>query len=541
MASSSTIPKTQLLVWWLIKFLSILGLLILIIGLVGLSEKKKWDLLIFSFCVIFIVMIAIFLYKERLFSVKKFLKLASDLNITILNRSKIYLRLFLPGFGYIVGSGYKYLIRGIYDSKIYVFAILERPFSTYKPISVHINNNEAHSLSYMTRTSSVNLFYPASFPYDLDIKLEITNHMKSNMEMCCEDSRIKKILEESAAEIKFLRGRVELNKEWVRLVIVGGSWEGKRFSENIHNGIIFFRKFIEKLASEYKFIEVKKEISFDKITGSFYIKGEELPYSKQKHKLMIRAILWTTTLTSAFLWAGIFLVGFSGFENGMIFLKLPSHTFLFIFSIFSLLFLSLIIFQQKELFKCKDFEHIAQKLGLSKILKETVRYYHIYKGNNDNIYCYGILDNGFPAEPINETFGRYKWTNILETERRSQINLFHLNSSPYKIDIELKGDALSKPKIKTECSEINEVVSNFIKDLDYFHWLIVFNEQWLHLVIIGGSWQGDLFARNIENGINMFKELVKKMEEKYPVKDWKDYKVSWDKKTWEFYLEKSEV
>ena len=179
------------------------------------------------------------------------------------------------------------------------------------------------------------------------------------------------------------------------------------------------------------------------------------------------------------------------------------------------------------------------------------RYLSIKKLKRKGKNIYGWFENDIKTAAYIESFFftylfgslkkyyKVKFFSPAHMDYTSQVNLFYLFNSSYEIDIELKSNFSSKPEIYTECPEINETVYEFIKNLDYFHWKIVFNKQCLKLIIIGGSWQGESFARNIENGMNMFKELVNKMKGKYPVSDWKDYKFHWDEKTWEFKLEKA--
>jgi hypothetical protein len=532
----STIPKSQLVFWWLIEILPVVNILFLFAGLIEFSKTQKLTWLYLFGAMMILFVIATILYRKNLFYIKDFYKLFSVLNIKVKNKKKNWFRLLVYGYGYICGSEFKYLIEG-YRNKIHVFACIEKAFFAYNPIGIISNNRYIGRAFYMNRTSQVNLFYPCDFPYTVDIEIEIINGVIQSDGI--QDIKFKKNLFESAKGINFLKARLEGNKKWVRLIIMGGAWEGKIFGEKIRNGIIFFNSFVENLTKDFRIKEEKREISFDETTGSFYIKGEIFPYSTNKLRFKTQAILWTALFVFAFLWAVAFLIGFTRFDDGRIFLGMPSYPFLFIFSVFTVILLSFGIAQQKSLFKPKDFKkRMAQNLGLTEISKETKRHYHLYQGLKDNIYICGIIDKGSPLIPIDNAFGAYKWLNFIEMERLGQVNLFYLFSNHYNIDFEIKSDTSEKSLIGTGCPEINEVVSDVIKGLDYFHWRIIFNDQWLRLVIIGGSWQGKLFARNIESGINMFKELITKMQGKYPDRDWKDYKVRWDKKTWEFYLEK---
>ncbi len=210
------------------------------------------------------------------------------------------------------------------------------------------------------------------------------------------------------------------------------------------------------------------------------------------------------------------------------------------FTVGLLMALSSTFYQDNNLDK-NEYLKLCRHLGINVVKKSrTMIHGHI---DNDLVKVVAYLEPYFLTYLFGPLFGyvpKHRIDSIFYPDYMnftSQVNLFYPFSSSYKIDFELKIDLSAKPIIKTECPEINEVISNFVKELDYCHWKIIFNDQWLRLVIIGGAWQGELFARNIENGVNMFKELVAKMEGKYSMKDWKDYQVQWDKKTWEFALQ----
>lgn len=119
----------------------------------------------------------------------------------------------------------------------------------------------------------------------------------------------------------------------------------------------------------------------------------------------------------------------------------------------------------------------------------------------------------------------------------SQVNLFCLMASPFNIKLAVKTDKNTIKKIRTECQEINFVVSKYVQNNHYYNWKITLTNECLILQIIGGAWQGDLFARNIKIGLDMFKTLVTELKGKYSMKDWRDFEIYWDNRTWRFYIE----
>ena len=123
----------------------------------------------------------------------------------------------------------------------------------------------------------------------------------------------------------------------------------------------------------------------------------------------------------------------------------------------------------------------------------------------------------------------------------SQVNLFGLITTPFNIELSLQPNNMVNQEIKTECQEINYVVSQYLRNGEYYNWRIVLNKDYLALQIVGGAWQGEIFVKNIEVGLDMFKELLSQMKGKYVMKDWKDYDIYWDKSTWQFKIREPEV
>ncbi len=279
--------------------------------------------------------------------------------------------------------------------------------------------------------------------------------------------------------------------------------------------------------------------------STYKLKERPDPLEKYIKNQVIRKAIWLYIyiffIALFFSWLIVLTIYYSLIKGG----QQAKHTdplaiIWYVIGIFMLI--SGLIYQDNNLDK-KEYLKLCKQLGV-KIAKKRGR---IILGHIDNegIKTAAFIEPFFFTYLFGPFLGYVNPQIITRTaypdymNHTSQVNLFYLFSTSYKINFELKSNSLTKPEITTECPEINEVISNFIKDLDYFHWRIIFNEKWLRLVIIGGSWQGEIFARNIENGINVFKELINKMQDRYPVRDWKDYRIRYDKKTWEFYLEKA--
>jgi len=215
-------------------------------------------------------------------------------------------------------------------------------------------------------------------------------------------------------------------------------------------------------------------------------------------------------------------------------------TIIFSFAVI-ILAISTFYYKKNNLLK-KTILKLCSQLGI----KITKKYGRIIFGNicNGTIKTASYIEHNFFTFLIGPFVGFVNSETVKNItspdymNQTSQVNLFCLISTPFNIKLSLQPDNLSKQEIKTECQEINYVVAKYLKNGEYYNWRIVLNKEYLTLQIVGGAWQGELFARSIEIGLGMFKELVNEMKGKYLLKDWKNYDIYWDKSIWQFQIKK---
>lgn len=216
-----------------------------------------------------------------------------------------------------------------------------------------------------------------------------------------------------------------------------------------------------------------------------------------------------------------------------------------------------VTFWRKATFRRKDFIRLAESAGMKFIRKgfhyspiEVLDVYSFADGFLNNIYVVAKMDIPFFAFSPHPRVSMWKspikdgaiktntggWTPDYMKEE-SRIELFSLISGPFNIDAEVK---IENSKIEipaTGCAEIDSIVKEFFRSTNYFHAKLLFNTDCLRMTIIGGSWEGARFEEKIQKGFEIFQKLNDRLKTKYPVRDWKDWQVKWNKKDEIFYLE----
>ena len=232
-------------------------------------------------------------------------------------------------------------------------------------------------------------------------------------------------------------------------------------------------------------------------------------------------------------------------------IPLPNLRDPIIFGLISIIYFALQFIWRKSTFRRGDFLALGKKMGVK--FTNTLYYfspldiigvYSFARGFLDNISVVAKIDFPFFAyAPFKRISGFRDGRVVLSggdtpdymlTE--SRVELFSLINGPFDIDMTIKiGDV--KRDVPTSISEIDSILNNTLKDVDYFHARLIFNTDCLRMSIIGGSWEGRRFGEKILTGFEVFRRLNSALKVKYPLGDWKDWQVKLNRKDEEFYLE----
>lgn len=219
-------------------------------------------------------------------------------------------------------------------------------------------------------------------------------------------------------------------------------------------------------------------------------------------------------------------------------------------------------FWRKATFRRKDFVALGESLGV-KFNRKCFHYlpygfietYRCADGYLDDIYIVARIDFplwafspgwDFPSKDdveIPRAKSKNYWTRTRTysipyfMKEESRVELFSLISGPFDMDVTIKIEDRKRNIPATDSIEIDEIISNALKDVEYFHARLMINKECLRMTLIGGSWEGRRFGEKILKGFEIFQKLNHELKVKYPVGDWKDWQVKWNKKEEEFYLE----
>lgn len=229
--------------------------------------------------------------------------------------------------------------------------------------------------------------------------------------------------------------------------------------------------------------------------------------------------------------------------------------YIFIGTIYLVYFAVLFIWR-KSTFRREDFIKIAGNLGVKFTDKiyyfsplDIIGVYSFARGLWDNIRIVAKMDLPFFAYAPYRRISGIKNSRVVMSggngpeymKEESRIELFSLIRGSADIDISIKIEDGKLDIPVTGLREIDNTLSKALKDVAYFHARLIFNKDCLRMVIIGGSWEGLRFGEKIVKGFEIFKEVDNELKSTYPVSDWKDWQVKWNRKEEEFFIESKGV
>ena len=208
------------------------------------------------------------------------------------------------------------------------------------------------------------------------------------------------------------------------------------------------------------------------------------------------------------------------------------------------LYLFAVWFWRKATFRRIDFVNVGKSLGVKFIRK--MFYYWIFEthryadGFLDDIYVVARLDFpfwSFSFFPRDEPPGGRDYSKPDYMKEEAKVALFSLikGQSDINAAIRIENGKRNIPIMGN--AGIDKILSDSLRDVDYFHARLIANKDCLQMTLIGGSWEGRRFGEKILKGVEIFQKIDAELKAKYPAGDWKDWQVKWNRKEEEFYLE----
>lgn len=247
----------------------------------------------------------------------------------------------------------------------------------------------------------------------------------------------------------------------------------------------------------------------------------------------------------------------------MLLLILPIHIFVFkrslqygesIFAIgIFLLCIAVWKIWRISTFTRRDFIKIAESMGITRIRKKF--YYSIWDYGSVYSFSDGYINDIYFVARIDSPFFAYapsprisleklikspdKYKSKMATfmvggytpkymEEESRVEIFSLICAPLNFDVKIRIEAGKCEIQKTGSGEIDELLVEFLKNIDHFNARLSFYKDCLRMSIIGGSWQGEKFKRKILKGFEVFQRIHSELKKKYPAKSWDDWQIRWD-------------
>ena len=134
----------------------------------------------------------------------------------------------------------------------------------------HIDLGKVFSMECLYEESRIELFSLIHGPFNIDIKIQIENNEINIPSTDCKE--IDTTLSTSLNDIKHFYARLIVNKDCLRMTIIGGSSEGDRFKQKIIKGFEVFQTMNNKLKKKYPVGNWDSwDVKWDKKGDFFYL------------------------------------------------------------------------------------------------------------------------------------------------------------------------------------------------------------------------------------------------------------------------------
>ena len=127
----------------------------------------------------------------------------------------------------------------------------------------------------MKEEGCIALFSLIEGPYNINDEIKIDGVNRNIPTTGCIE--IDKVLQDTLATETYFHARLQFNKDCLALSIIGGSWEGRRFSEKIKIGFKLYQKIDATLKLKYPVSDWNKwKVSWHYAGQSFYLEPKEI-------------------------------------------------------------------------------------------------------------------------------------------------------------------------------------------------------------------------------------------------------------------------
>ncbi len=288
-------PSFLVALWYVLFFVSIMIMTLPITFFKNIYRFHRHPgtyLMVDAVSSVLILFIGWILWRKATFAKKDLVELAYDLGVRFIKkRTKISLRYY---------GKYRFAYGWLDD--IHVTALILSPFFSYFPgegstglaFSKQQDSSVASESAIRNRTrwekfqaymfsgrkggpsgqeSHAELFALIKGPYNIDAVIELEEGKGKIPATGCPE--IDEALKKHLSGAPYFNARLIFNKDCLRMAIIGGSWEGKRFGDKIQKGFEMFKQMHDALKTKYPAEPWDKyQVKWNRSEETFYLAGK---------------------------------------------------------------------------------------------------------------------------------------------------------------------------------------------------------------------------------------------------------------------------
>ncbi len=288
-------PSYLVVLWYVLFFASTMTMILLIAFIKNIyrfHRHSEIDLMVSEAISILVLFISWILWRKATFAKKDFTEFAYELGVRFIKkRTKISVRYY---------GKYRFAYGWLDD--IHVAALILSPFLSYSPgeasPDMALPKREEASIASGTprsnqtswekfqaymfggrkggpggQESQVELFSLIKGPYAIDVALKCEGDKDEIPVTGCPE--IDAVLKKKLEDVQHFNARLIFNKDCLRMIIIGGSWEGRRFGEKIQKGFEMFMQMNDALKAKYPVAPWDKyQVEWNRTEETFNLVGQ---------------------------------------------------------------------------------------------------------------------------------------------------------------------------------------------------------------------------------------------------------------------------
>jgi len=268
-------PSHMMVLWVVLAIehpVAIYDAYLTMLEMLGLRSATRFEDYSVTAILISIYITTLLIWKMATFTRSNFISLTESLGVKFRNKHYYYSLVEVIGV-------YSFA-RGFWDN-IYIAAKIDVPFFAFaghRRVKIGKLKDEVvmtggDTPDYMKEESRIELFSLIEGPYDIDVSIKIEGGKGEIPVTGCQE--IDELLKEHLAGVTYYNAKLLFDKTCLRLAIIGGSWEGRRFGEKIQKSFEMFKQLDNVLKIKYPIASWDKyQVKWNRSEEVFYLIGQ---------------------------------------------------------------------------------------------------------------------------------------------------------------------------------------------------------------------------------------------------------------------------